>query len=94
MNYDLKLPKVFRKISFLARYDMMSDNCDGLLSENNTYEIDDVMRHRVTSGITLSIAAPFIADIRINYEKYFYQNWAHAVRSEQDKFVVEVVARF
>ena len=98
VNYDLMLPKVFHKMSFAVRYDMMTDNCEGLLPDDGTsalrYGIDDAMRHRVTGGITLSFAKPFVADLRINYEKYFYRDWSLADPSEQDKLVVEIVARF
>ena len=43
---------------------------------------------------TLSIAKPFISDIRINYEKYFYNEDATPKVSEQDKFVIEFMTRF
>ena len=33
INYDLPLKKVFNKISFLARYDMMTDHSDGKMDE-------------------------------------------------------------
>lgn len=94
VNYDLKLPKVFHKISFLARYDMMTDNNQGYKDNLGQYSVDNVARQRVTTGITLSIAKPFIADVRINYEKYFYNDWSEAELSEQDKLVIELVARF
>ena len=91
VNYDLMLPKVFHKMSFAVRYDMMNDNSEGLLPDDGTsalrYGIDDAMRHRVTGGITLSFAKPFVADLRINYEKYFYRDWSLADPSEQDKLV-------
>ena len=33
VNYDLPLKKVFNKISFLARYDMMTDHSNGTIDE-------------------------------------------------------------
>ena len=39
-------------------------------------------------------AKPFISDIRINYEKYFYRNGGVAKTSEKDKIVVEFMTRF
>ena len=30
-------------------------------------------RHRVTGGVTLSLGLPFRADLRLNYEAYFYR---------------------
>lgn len=99
--YDLKLrSKLFRKISFLGRYDYMSDHSDGkaYLNEKANAEgsliINDYQRQRLTGGITLSLAKPFISDIRINYEKYFYQKGAIVKASEQDKFVIEIMTRF
>ena len=35
--------------------------------------INDYARHRVTGGITLSLSKAFIADLRLNFEKYFYK---------------------
>ncbi len=99
--YDLSLrSKLFRKISFLGRYDYMSDHSDGkayLDGEENSegvLTINDYQRQRVTGGITLSFTKPFISDIRINYEKYFYQSGAVVKTSEQDKFVIEFMTRF
>lgn len=94
VNYDLKLPKVFSKISFLARYDIMTDNNHGYRNELGTLSVDDIACQRITGGVTLSLAKPFHADLRINYEKYFYQDWAEADPDKQDKLVIELVARF
>ena len=54
----------------------------------------DSERKRLTGGITLSLQRPFISDIRINYEKYFYPDNALIHVSEQDKFVIEFMTRF
>lgn len=95
VNYDLKLPKVFRKISFLARYDMLTDHSDGIADpETGRLVINDPSRHRLTGGITLSLGKAFVADIRLNYEKYFYKRSGTAKESEQDKLVLEVMTRF
>ncbi|MCI7576473.1 MAG: OprO/OprP family phosphate-selective porin [Bacteroidales bacterium] len=95
--YDLLLPKVFHKIRFGLRYDMMSNNNRGqytLIDEQKVYEITDYARQRLTAGITLSIAKPVLAELRINYEKYFYSDWSVASPDEQDKLVIELVGRF
>ena len=94
VNYDLKLPKVFSKISFLARYDMMTDHWHGYDDNNGMFSVDDVARQRLTAGITLSIAKPFFADLRINYEKFFYDDWTKADADNKDKLVLEMVVRF
>lgn len=94
--YDLPLKKVFSKISFLARFDYMDDHSDGDAWNDETGKlvIDDYERKRITGGITLSIRKAFIADIRINYEKYFYNDNVTPQTSEQDKFVIEFMTRF
>lgn len=101
VNYDIPLRKCFfTKISPLLRYDYMSDHSDGMRyldGEENTegsLMINDYQRSRITGGLTFSIAKPFISDIRLNYEKYFYRSGAIAKPSERDKIVIEVMTRF
>ena len=100
--YDIPMasPKsLVKKVSPLARYDFMSDHSDGTrygATDDNpgVLKINDYKRHRVTGGVTLSLAKPFISDIRINYEKYFYRHDAVAKTSEKDKIVIEFMTRF
>ena len=103
VNYDIPVQNkrsLVRKVSPLVRYDFMSDHSDGIRylngahSEAGTLITNDYQRHRVTGGVTLSLAKPFVSDIRINYEKYFYRDNALPKVSERDKFVVEVMTRF
>ena len=90
--YDIPINKKYLKtITPLARYDMMTDNNKGYQSTTGTYDTDYIARSRVTSGITLSLDKPFLNDIRLNYEKYFYGN---GVTDEDDKIVVEFVVKF
>lgn len=92
--YDQPLPKVFRKMSFLCRYDMMDNHSDGTLTDEGKLKLTDAQRHRVTGGITLSMAKKMNADIRLNYEKYFYDDISLAKTSERDKVVAELVVHF
>ncbi len=100
--YDIALRKCFfSKISPLVRYDYMSDhsdgkryNSDGKVDASGVMRINDYQRSRLTGGLTFSIAKPFIADIRLNYEKYFYRDGAVAKPSEKDKLVIEFMTRF
>ena len=100
--YDIPVPNpksLVKKVSPLARYDFMSDHSDGTRyggteTELGALKINDYKRHRVTGGVTLSLAKPFISDIRINYEKYFYRNGGVAKTSEKDKFVIEFMTHF
>lgn len=102
--YGLPVKKFFRCISFLARYDYMSDHSDGtgLQAVGTTPEgqsvqrllVTDYARQRLTGGVTFSLNLPFEADIRLNYEKYLYHAEALPKESERDKLVVEFMVHF
>ena len=83
---DIPLRRLFRKISLLARYGL--PDADGVLV------VSDPKRHRLTGGLTFSLGLPFTADIRLNYEAYFYDRSVQPALSEQDKVVVELMCRF
>ena len=93
-SYSLPMRKVFNKVSFLARYDMMGDHSNGKFNEENKLYINDYSRQRVTGGVTFSISKQFVSDIRLNYEKYFYKSGGIAKEGEQDKIVIEFMTRF
>lgn len=92
--YDQPLKRIFRKMSFLCRFDCMGDHSDGTLDESGRLKLTDTARKRLTGGITLSLAKKMNADIRLNYEKYFYDDLTLAKPSERDKAVVELVIHF
>ena len=102
ISYEIPLRKCFfTKISPLIRSDYMSDHSDGLRYNAEGGEdvegslvINDYQRSRITGGVTLSLDLPFVSDIRLNYEKYFYRDGAIAKPSEKDKIVVEFMTRF
>ena len=95
VNYDLFIKKgLFQKISFLGRYDSMGYHINGNADEDRKLYITDYSRQRVTGGVTLSFGKAFQADLRLNYEKYFYDKLSLAKESEQDKFVMELMVRF
>lgn len=88
--YNIETPKSksFTKITPGIRYDMMSENkkfdsSGGLLT--------DIARSRITGGVTLSLSKPFLNDIRLNYEQYFY---GPGIANSDNKFVAEFVVRF
>lgn len=98
VNYDInvggKKPFV-KKVSPLARFDYMSDHSDGTSDpETGLLKTTDYRRSRITGGVTLSLSTPFVSDIRLNYEKYFYREGAVAKPSERDKIVLEFMTRF
>lgn len=92
--------KALKFVTPLLRYDFMSDHSDGSRyldgkkSPDGSLTVNDFKRSRITGGLTFSFAKPFISDIRLNYEKYFYRSGAVAKPSERDKIVVEVMTRF
>lgn len=96
--YDIMLPKVFHHLRVLGRYDMITDDYDGskLIEEGvgTIYPITTSARQRITAGVTLSLADPILAELRINYEKYFHKDWSAVKADDQDKLVIEIVARF
>ncbi len=101
VSYDIPLRKsFFTKISPVLRYDYMSDHSDGKRysdGEEDTagsFIINDYQRSRLTGGLTFSLDLPFVSDIRLNYEKYFYRDGAIPKPSERDKIVVEFMTRF
>ena len=97
INYDIAVRgkrKLIKKVSPLVRYDFMSDHSDGTFGDDGRMKLTDSKRSRLTGGVTLSLAKPFISDIRINYEKYFYGANATPKVSERDKIVFEVMTRF
>ena len=56
--------------------------------------VNDYKRSRITGGVTLSLDKPFMSDIRVNYEKYFYGHDGIPKTSEKDKIVVEFMVHF
>lgn len=93
--YKMPLTKTFTAISFLGRYDYMSDHSDGSVDENGLLAVSDPERHRITGGVTLHLGKNSLqADLRLNYEQYFYSGNVVRPLSEQNKFVLELVARF
>lgn len=101
VSYDIALRRgAVKYITPLLRYDYMGDHSDGqhytdgVEDENGILTTNDYQRSRLTGGVTLSLKKPFVGDIRINYEKYFYREGAVVKPSEKDKAVVEFMVRF
>lgn len=93
-SYDIPTPKLkaIESISPRIRYDHMSNDNNGLLNPTtNTYTVDDVERSRFTGGINFNLKKPFINEIRLNYEQYFY---AQGIVNNDNKLVIEFVTKF
>lgn len=96
-SYTIPLKRekwLIKSISPLVRYDYMTDHSDGSRGDDNKLYTTDHQRSRLTGGVTFSLAKPFVSDIRLNYEKYFYKNGVTPKTSERDKIVLEVMTRF
>lgn len=91
---DFPVKRILNRISVLLRYDYLSDHSDGTFGSDGVLHADDPARHRITGGLTFGLGLPFRADIRLNYEAYFYRASAVPAVSEQDKLVVEFMVRF
>ena len=90
-----RLKNYLTGISVLGRYDYMSDHSNGIRDDSGSLCVDDPERHRMTLGTTLHFGGKKVyADLRINYEKYFYKTGVAPGISDQDKFVVELMCHF
>lgn len=86
---------VFNRLSFQGRFDGMTAHNSGMLAADNALSEDMSARNRITLGTTVShVKQKIHADIRLNYEKYFYHSNVDAPRGEGDKVVVEFVVSF
>lgn len=103
VSYDIPVRNqkaIIKKVSPLVRYDFMSDHSDGKryldgkVNSEGSLIVNDYKRGRITGGVTLSLDKPFMSDIRINYEKYFYGDNGIPKVSEKDKFVIEFMTHF
>lgn len=93
--YRIPVRKGLTAISFLGRYDYMSDHSRGNKDAEGNLIIDDHERHRLTGGVTLSLGTSVLqADVRLNYEQYFYRKNVVLAISEQNKMVLEFVTHF
>ena len=101
VSYDIPTRKgIVKYVTPLVRYDYMSDHSDGKRYLDGKADkagqliVNDSQRSRLTGGVTLSMKKPFVSDIRLNYEKYFYRKGGIPHTSEKDKIVVEFMTRF
>ena len=93
-RYTQPLRGVLPQIAALCRFDGMGKHCDGSVNELGEAKITDAARKRLTAGITLALPPKTHAEVRLNYEKYFYTHPELANRSERDKVVLELMVHF
>jgi hypothetical protein len=73
----------------------MTDNSTGTRS-NGHLITNQKARNRVTVGSTISnVQSPLLhADLRLNFEKYFYHEGVVAPEGSGDKVSLELIVRF
>ena len=81
---------VFNQWSVQGRFDGQTAQWNGLTDDN-----DNLACKRVTIGSTLTYKRGTVfADVRLNYEKFFYDHDIKAPQGLGDKIVAELVVRF
>lgn len=81
---------VFNQWSAQGRFDGQTTQWNGL-----TDDADNMGAKRITVGTTLTYKKDAVfADVRLNYEKYFYDHGAESPVGFGDKIVAEIVVRF
>lgn len=87
---------IFNYMSLQARFDGMTDHSNAAPDETGRLSTTDPARNRITAGATISHfrSKNLFADIRANYEKYFYRHGFRAADGQGDRIVVELVLRF
>lgn len=86
--------KLIGGVAAAARYDYMGDHSSGILSEEGILTVNEPECHRITLGATLSLKSKLQADIRVNYEKYFFRKGAMVSPEDGDRLVLELIAHF
>lgn len=86
---------VFNRLFFSGRYDAMTDHSTGTAADDGRLITDDPARNRITVGSTLSYRHKSVhADIRLNYEKYFYHHGTDIATGNGDKILAELIIKF
>ena len=82
-------------IKFMGRFDSMTDDSNGFTDETTgLLPIDDIGRNRVSLGVTLGYYKKVKAELRLNFEKYFYDDGVEIAPSDHDKLVAEIMFNF
>ncbi|MCQ2284386.1 MAG: hypothetical protein MJZ57_05745 [Bacteroidales bacterium] len=89
LYYKIPVNKpMLNHVAVAARYDAITPNTNGKLSEAGDYVINPFCR-RITAGVTMIfVEKPVRAGIRFNYEKYFYRA---GTPCNDDRLIVEFI---
>lgn len=95
-NYSMPVKAgIFNRLSFQGRFDGATANSNGKRNEEGRLTATDPSRRRATIGSTISyIHKKVRADIRLNYERYFYRSGVTAPEKDRDRITAELVIRF
>ena len=86
---------IFNQASFQGRFDVMTAASDCYRGDDGRLRSNQPARRRITLGATVSrIVGSRHADLRVNYEKYFYNSGTVAPAGLGDKIVAELVLKF
>lgn len=85
----------FNRLSFQGRWDGMTDNSNGQDVVDGKLSLTNHACNRATVGTMLSyVVAKVRADVKINYEHYFYHHGVTPDPSNDNMVVAELVVRF
>lgn len=86
---------IFNKASVMARYDGMTNYSNGAPDEEGLLTVTEPRRQRATIGGQLSYVYKKVhADLRLNYEKYWYPSAVIPTVGNRDKVIAEIVIKF
>lgn len=86
---------IFNWWSVQGRFDMQTAHSSGARGDDGRLYATQPSRRRITVGSTLSYILPAIhCDLRVNYEKYFYNHGEIIPAGADDKLVAEIVLKF
>lgn len=94
-NYKLPVKAgIFNFMSFQGRFDGETDTSNGQRNAEGCLYTTDHACTRLTAGITLTHVYKIChADLRLNYEKYFYQH-DYTTTEPDNRILLEMVVRF
>lgn len=95
-SYAVPLPKtVFDTLSFMGRFDGMTDHSAGSPDADGLLSADNYGRNRVTLGASLSYTrTPVKFEFQLNYENYIFNNWHTEPQGSRDKVLAELIVKF
>lgn len=93
-GFDVKAG-VFNRASLQGRFDGMTKHSNGTLNDLGELTVTNPPRNRFTAGGTLTYSYKSVhADLRLNFEKYWYHSDYTPAVGQGDKIVAEMVIRF